>query len=143
MRFWGFFVLKTAVPLLTLFCALFEFGGAGRLGVTGGEIGRGGPMQLWGAFAIVVVIFFWAWRDQPSRCRVCLQTMRKPLRIGVPGQMLLETSGEEIMCPHGHGSLYISGSILGANLSDRWVGFDDLLADDTEHGAAPNRHRPI
>jgi hypothetical protein len=54
---------------------------------------------------------------------VCLHRMRQPVRIGVPGQILLETAGQEVMCPQGHGSVYTSDSVLGADLSDRWMGF--------------------
>jgi hypothetical protein len=48
--------------------------------------------------------------------------MRLPMRIGIPGQMLLETAGEEVMCPQGHGSVYTSESVLGSDMSNRWMG---------------------
>jgi len=122
-RFWGFFVLKTMLPLIALFLFVFEFGGVTQLGVTGGVRPGSGPLGVWFFYSGIAVIFIWALRDQPGRCRVCLRHMRLPLRIGVPGQVLLETAGQEVMCPQGHGSVYTSDSVHGADLSDRWMGF--------------------
>jgi hypothetical protein len=122
-RFWGFFVLKTMLPLVALFLFVFEFGGVTQLGVTGGVRPGSGPLGVWFFYSGIVMILIWAWRDQPGRCRVCLRQMRQPLRIGVPGQILLETAGQEVMCPRGHGSVYTTASVLGAELSDRWMGF--------------------
>jgi hypothetical protein len=102
---------------------VFEFGGVTQLGITGGVRPGTGPLGAWFFYSGIAVIFIWAWRDQPGRCRVCLRQMRQPLRIGVPGQILLETAGQEVMCPQGHGSVYTSDSVLGAELSDRWIGF--------------------
>jgi hypothetical protein len=130
-RFWGFFALKTALPLTALGFAIFELTAAHELGLTGGDAGRGGPLLLWASFACVVVILVWAFRDQPDRCRVCLQRMRRPVRIGVPGQILLEAAGQEVMCPKGHGSVYTSASVLGADISNRWMGLD-LELDDVD-----------
>ncbi|MEQ1948684.1 MAG: hypothetical protein ABL995_15955 [Bryobacteraceae bacterium] len=132
-RFWGFFLLKTMLPVLALFFSIFEFGGAGRLGMTGGTPGRGGPMLTWTVFAVAVIMITWAWRDQPSRCRVCLSRMQLPVRIGITGLVLLETSGEEVMCPKGHGSVYTAESVLGADFSDRWMGVENLFAEHVKH----------
>jgi len=129
-RFWGFFALKTALPLIALFFAILELTAANTLGLTGGDPGRGGPLLLWASFACVVVILVWAFRDQPGRCRVCLHHMRQPVRIGVPGQMLLEAAGQEVMCPWGHGSVYTSASVLGSDISDRWMSLDIELSED-------------
>jgi hypothetical protein len=71
----------------------------------------------------MMLILIWAWRDQPGRCRVCLHQMQKPLRIGIPGDVLLDTAGEEVICPKGHGSMYTSQSVHGSDLSDRWMSF--------------------
>jgi hypothetical protein len=122
-RFWGFFVVKTMLALIALFVIVFEFGGVTQLGVTGGVRPGTGPLGAWFFYSGIALIFIWAWRDQPGRCRVCLRQMRQPLRIGVPGQILLATAGQEVMCPQGHGSVYTTGSVLGAEMSDRWMGF--------------------
>jgi len=127
-RYWGFFTAKPLLLLCALFVWLFEFTGVSTLGMTGGLQGpRGGPLLVWWTFLCAAGIFVWAWRDQRARCRVCLQPMRQPLRIGVPGQILLETAGEEIMCPQGHGFVYTSDSVLGSEMSKRWMGFEDSV----------------
>jgi len=41
----------------------------------------------------------------------------------VPGQVLLDSAGQEVMCPQGHGSVYTLDSVHGADMSDRWMGF--------------------
>ncbi len=122
-RFWGFFIAKTMLPLLAMFLFVFEFGGITQLSFTGGARPAAGPLGVWLFYSALALILIWAWRDQPGRCRVCLYHMRQPMRIGVPGQMLLDTTGHEVMCPQGHGSVYTSDSVLGADMSDRWMGF--------------------
>jgi hypothetical protein len=122
-RFWGFFAGKAVLPLIALFLFVFEFGGVTQLGVTGGIRPGSGALGVWLFYCALAMILLWAFRDQPGRCRVCLHHMRQPIRIGTPGQMLLENAGHEVMCPRGHGSIYTSDSVLGADLSDRWMGF--------------------
>jgi hypothetical protein len=144
-RYWGYFALKTALPLAALYFAILEFTPATELGLTGGDATRGAPVLLWTSFASVVVIAIWAWRDQSRRCRVCLQRMRSPLRIGVRGQVLLEAAGDEVMCPNGHGTVYHAASVLGSDLSNRWMGLDlnfDADPDPSEPLADPNGRRP-
>ena len=120
--YWGFFVAKTWLPLLALFLFVVEFGRVTRVAVTGGIRPGTGPLGVVVFYSAILLILIWAWRDQPSRCRVCLLRMRLPTRIGIPGQMLLETAGEEVMCPQGHGWVYTAESVLGAEMSKRWMG---------------------
>ncbi len=126
-KFWGFFAAKPILLLTALFFFIFEGTSANTLGATGGLESRGGALLIWVFFMSAVVILGWSWRDQPDRCRVCLQRLRQPLRIGIPGQILLETSGQEVMCPRGHGSVYTSESVLGSEMSNRWMGFEDAI----------------
>ena len=113
-RYWGFFAVQDRAAADR---AVLRDPGThrrrARSGLTGGDPNRGGPLLLWASFASGVVILIWAFRDQPGRCRVCLHRMRQPVRIGVPGQMLLEAAGEEVMCPQGHGSVYHVGIRAG------------------------------
>ena len=122
-RYWAFFIAKAGLPLLALFTFVFEFAAVTRLGITGGARPAGGPFGLWLFYSAIVLILAWALRDQPQRCRVCLERLRQPMRIGIPGQVLLETAGQEVMCPQGHGSVYTSESVHGSELSNRWMGF--------------------
>jgi hypothetical protein len=124
-RYWSFFVLKTAVPLAALFFFIFECTGVSELRVTGGVWLHRELFAVWLSFCGVGMTAFWAWRDQRGRCRICLHRMRHPVQIGVPGLILLDTSGLEVLCPNGHGSIYTSESMLGSDISDRWIGFED------------------
>ena len=123
-RFWAFFVLKAALPLLAIFLLMFEATSANTF-LMASRVWWGWMLvSQWINFCLVAMVLAWAWRDQHARCRVCLHRLRQPLRIGVPGRILLDTAGQEVMCPQGHGSLYTSTSVLGAEISNRWLGLE-------------------
>ena len=112
-KYWLYFFAKVGLPLLTLSLFALEYGSSGRFWAT----------QLLGTWMRVVVmlgVVLWAWRDQSSRCRVCLSRMSLPVRMGMRGRVLLEEVGEEWMCRKGHGSLYSAESVLGAEMGNRW-----------------------
>src|SRR5258708_28290005 len=134
LRYWGFFVVKCAVPLSAIFLWVLEGEGVSTFAITGRAWWGRELFSQWAGLCAAVMILLWAWRDQRSRCRVCLERMRQPVRIGVPGRMLLDTAGLEVMCPHGHGAVYTSESVLGSEMSDRWMGFEDEL---TRMGGEP------
>ena len=120
LRYWTFFVAKSILTVLALFLFVFERVSI-RLGTSGGIWWGRELVALWLLFCGVALLAAWAWRDQKRRCRTCLMGLRDPLRIGTSGQMLLDPSGEEIMCPRGHGSVYTSQSFIGRELADRWI----------------------
>jgi hypothetical protein len=121
-RFWAFFVVKAAVPLLAIFLAMFEATNGNTFAMASRVWWGRMFIAQWINFLLVALVLVWAWRDQQARCRVCLHRLRQPLRIGVPGRILLDTAGQEVMCPLGHGSVYTSTSVLGADISNRWLG---------------------
>jgi len=125
--YWGFLVLKVTAPLLAVFLTVCEFTGANTLAMVARNWWERILFNDWVFFCSVVLLIFWALRDQRVRCRVCLHRMRQPIRIGVPGQILLDTAGVEVMCPTGHGAMYTSDSVLGSEMSNRWTGFEDVL----------------
>lgn len=120
-RFWSFFAAKSFLPLLAIYLVTVE--------LTYSQPGSVSPRWWWGfqffsgwlRFCGAALVFFWAWRDQRGRCRECLRPMEHPLRIGTPGRVLLDPAGQELMCPLGHGSVYSSESVLGSEMSDRWL----------------------
>jgi hypothetical protein len=127
LHYWGFLVLKVAAPLTAVFFAVCEFTGANTLAMVARSWLERILLNDWVLFCTVALLIGWAVRDQRARCRVCLHLMRQPVRIGVPGQILLETAGVEVMCPTGHGAMYTSDSVLGSEMSNRWTGFEDVL----------------
>ena len=125
-RFWGFFAAKAVLPLLGIFLFAFETTNTNTFAMaTRAWWGRALVWQ-WACFCLVALVCIWAWRDQSARCRICLRRLHRPLRIGVPGRILLDTAGEEVMCPEGHGSVYTSSSVLGAEISKRWLGMEEI-----------------
>jgi hypothetical protein len=127
LRYWGFFVLKSAVPLSAILLWMLEAEGVSTFAITGRVWWGRELFSQWAGVCGAVMVLLWAWRDQRSRCRVCLERMRQPVRIGVPGRMLLDTAGLEVMCPRGHGAVYTAESVLGSDISDRWMGFEEEL----------------
>jgi MacB-like periplasmic core domain len=126
-RYWGFLLLKILAPLAAVFFAVCEFTGSNTLEMAGRSWGARILGNDWVFFLSVALLVFWAIRDQRARCRVCLHYMRSPVRIGIPGQILLDTTGVEVMCPVGHGAMYTSESVLGSEMSNQWMGFEDVL----------------
>lgn len=45
------------------------------------------------------------WRDWQSRCPICFESLRLPMREGVEGNLLLRTPSCESICIYGHGVL--------------------------------------
>jgi hypothetical protein len=127
LRYWGFLMLKVTAPFLAVFLAVCEFTGTNTLLAATRNWWERIFFNDWVFFCTVVLFTVWAFRDQRARCRVCLERMREPVRIGIPGQILLETAGVEVMCPYGHGAVYTSESVLGSEMSNRWMGFEDVL----------------
>jgi hypothetical protein len=125
--YWGFLVLKVTAPLVVVFLTVCEFTGANTLTMVARSWWERILLNDWAFFCSVVLLMLWALRDQRARCRVCLHRMRQPIRIGIPGQILLDTAGVEVMCPTGHGAMYTSDSVLGSEMSNRWMGFEDVL----------------
>jgi hypothetical protein len=127
LRYWGFMVLKITAPLVAVFFGVCEFTGENTLNMAVRSWWDRIILNDWVVFCSVALLIFWAIRDQRARCRVCLERMRQPVRIGIPGQILLDAAGVEVMCPVGHGAVYTAESVLGSEMSNRWMGFEDVL----------------
>ncbi len=127
-RWWVFFVTKS-VLLLVSACFL-AWGGIH--GVAAYLVGSAFPMAdglaLWLFLILSIVPLSWSIRDQQKRCRVCLQRLGIPIRIGAPGNILFDWSGTEMVCPSGHGVLYLPDSEAKWLEGDRWNNLDDSWA---------------
>ncbi len=128
LRWWSFFVGK-AVLLLTLtgllawttvrVLSIYLFGSVHPM--TNG-------VALWLFLILSVAPLSWAIHDQQKRCRVCLRRLGTPIQIGAPGHVLLDWSGTEMVCPEGHGVLYLPDSEANWLERDRWDNLDDSWA---------------
>jgi hypothetical protein len=121
-RYWGLLGAKMILSLVICFLLVMETTGVNQQGIMGGVWFGRDLFAMWLFLTGAVVLGYWAWRDQRTRCRVCLHKLRDPIRIGIPGQVLLETTGLELMCPKGHGIIYSPESVLGSEMSDHWLG---------------------
>jgi hypothetical protein len=82
-----------------------------------------------------LVLFFgwifglrWVLADQRQRCPVCLHLLANPVEIGTPANLLLGPYGTELVCIHGHGSLYVPGMPTSWCSLQRWQYFDSSSA---------------
>jgi len=64
----------------------------------------------------------WIHTDQRKRCPVCLRLLANPVRIGESSRILLEWHGTELMCPRGHGLLYVPEWPAIWSRRQRWMG---------------------
>ena len=128
-RWWLFFVAKSVLLLIAI----------GLLASTSARwfsvhfIGNMTPMvdgvALWLFLVMAVGPLSWSIRDQQRRCRSCLRRLGNPIRIGSPGDVLLNWSGTEMVCSAGHGVLYMPDSPANWLERDRWDALDDSWAD--------------
>jgi hypothetical protein len=129
---------KVVLGITLSFLFVMETTGLNRQGLMGGVWFGRDLFSIWLFLTGAVVLGLWAWRDQRNRCHVCLHKLRDPVRIGIPGQVLLETTGLELMCPKGHGILYSPESVLGSEMSEHWLGLGlDFEPVDLKESAEP------
>ena len=128
LRWWSFLVAKTV--LLLAFSGLFAWTTLRWLSIYffGSVQPITNGVALWLFLILSIAPLSWAIRDQQKRCRVCLQRLGTPIQIGAPGHVLLDWSGTEMMCPHGHGVLYLPDSQTNWLERDRWDNLDDSWA---------------
>jgi hypothetical protein len=127
-RRWSFFILKV-VLLLFITCLLaWKAVSWSSILLVGTIYPMVEGLVLWLFIILSVAPLSWAIRDQRKRCRVCLRRPGYPVRIGPPGNVLLNWSGTEMMCTEGHGVLYLADSEANCLDRDRWDALDPSWA---------------
>lgn len=66
----------------------------------------------------------WSSLDSALRCQNCLCSLASPARVGRPSWNLLEFTGTELECKHGHGHLSIPEIETSWHQSSVWVAMD-------------------
>jgi len=84
-----------------------------------------GEYSMWLFLPLAIVALSWSARDQQRRCRTCLRRLELPVEIGRTGSVLLNWAGTEMVCPQGHGILYLPDSPANSLDQDRWSKLDD------------------
>jgi len=100
-----FLMLKSALALVAVLLVDLEFGGATAITSTGGASFGDEAVAFWLLLTGSGLALWWSWRDHRQRCHHCLTRLSMPVRITQAARYLLEPSGIELMCPHGHGTL--------------------------------------
>ncbi len=130
----GFFALKSS--LLMALAALLAWGLVHW--ITTWTAGSSYPIadeySIWLYLPLAIVALSWSVSDQRSRCRACLRRLEQPVEIGRTGSVLLNWAGTELVCPDGHGVLYLPDSPENALDQDRWTKLDESWESLFRHG---------
>jgi hypothetical protein len=81
--------------------------------------------STWLYLPLAIVALSWGLLDQRWRCRKCLCRLELPVEIGRTGSVLLNWAGTEMVCPKGHGVLYLPDSPENVLDKDRWSELDE------------------
>jgi hypothetical protein len=127
-RFWTFLFVKTALAVLAVLLITIEYAGAGKLSVTGGNQPNE-PVAFWLWVVGTMLCIWWSIADQKMRCRICERRFVMPVRIGSPDRVLFEHESTELVCPGGHGTLYVEGMTETFRQEGRWTKLDDSWKD--------------
>jgi len=128
LRWWLFFVTKSVMLLVLTGLLAWTTVRAGSVYLFGSIHPMTDGLALWVFLVLSLAPLSWAIRDQQRRCRVCLQLLGTPVPIGAPGHVLLDWSGTEMVCPEGHGVLYLPDTQANWLERDRWDNLDDSWA---------------
>ncbi len=125
----GFFVAKST--LLLLLVALVSWCVVHWLAywLVGSSYPLVDEYSIWLFLPLAVVALSWSVRDQQQRCRVCLCRLELPVEIGRTGSVLLNWAGTEMVCPAGHGVLYLPESPANSLDQGRWNNLDQSWED--------------
>jgi hypothetical protein len=128
VRWWSFFVSKALLVLALTGLLAWSLVRAASIYIYGSTHPMTNAVALWAFLLFAVAPLSWAIRDQQRRCRVCLRRLGTPIAIGAPGHVLLDWSGTEMMCPAGHGVLYLPDSQANWLERARWNNLDESWA---------------
>ena len=93
--------------------------------LTGSPYPVAGELAMWLFFILSILGLSWAIHDQRKRCRICLRRLGMSVEIGRTGCVLLNWAGTELVCPVGHGVLYLPESQANWLARDRWSNLDE------------------
>jgi hypothetical protein len=129
VRWWSFLVAKSVLLLITTGLLAWMCVRYASVYLVGSMHPMTNGVALWVFLILSLAPLSWSIHDQQKRCRVCLRRLGTPIQIGAPGYVLLDWSGTEMVCPEGHGVLYLPDSQANWLERDRWSALDESWAD--------------
>lgn len=129
LRWWGFYVAKSSLLLGAVLLITWSLVHRVSAYVMGVGYPLADEIAVWVFLPLAVGALTWSIFDQQQRCRVCLRRLGMAVDIGRLGAVLLSHSGTEMVCPEGHGILYLAESDANWLERDRWSNLDDSWAD--------------
>jgi hypothetical protein len=129
VRWWAFFLLKSALLLAVAFVVALESARYLSRLFTGSAHSLAGVLSLWLFMLGAIAVLSWAIHDQRRRCRVCLQRLGMSVHVGCPSYFLLDWAATEMLCANGHGMLHMPDIECSWFDHDRWNHLDKSWAD--------------
>lgn len=120
-----FFLARNGLLLTAVFLAGIEFTRAPAITMTGGTDMLTEPFSTWLFLLASMAALAWSIHDHRRRCRVCHRRLGLAAHVGCRGCMLLDWSGTEMVCIHGHGILHIPEALSSVQESERWTSLDE------------------
>jgi MacB-like periplasmic core domain len=132
----GFFAVKSVLVLALVALVSWRLVHWIADGIAGSAYPLSDEYSIWLFLPLAIVALSWSVRDQQRRCRTCLRRLELPVEIGRTGSVLLNWAGTEMVCPLGHGILYLPESPANSLDQGRWSTLDgswqELFARDQE-----------
>jgi hypothetical protein len=124
-KYFAFFAAKATLSILAVLIFTLEYAGAGKLTMTGTNRMEFAPFTLYFWVVGTALLLWWVVRDQRRRCPTCLRRLFMPVRIGATDKVLFEQEGTELVCPGGHGTLYVQDATDSFREDGQWREFDE------------------
>jgi hypothetical protein len=123
-----FFALKTSLVLLLAFLLSSDVSRPIYAPLPHGA----DLFQIFFFILFALVGLRWSFQDQQQRCKQCLRSLTTPARVGRPSHNLLEWTGTEQVCRHGHGLLTVPEMESSWCQYSRWIdqesGWDEVAS---------------
>jgi hypothetical protein len=113
-RRWGFFFAKIVLVQIIACCGSLDLASLSQPG-----------FQPHGLLIGLILCTRWALADQRQRCPDCLRLLSTPTRVGGASHVFLDWYGTELICPLGHGLLYVPEIATSSYSTQRWQSLDD------------------
>jgi len=124
-----FFAARNILLLSTVLLAGIEFTHAPAITMIGGTDALTEPFSTWMFLLASMAALAWSIHDHRRRCRVCHRRLGLAAHVGCRGCMLLDWSGTEMVCIHGHGILHIPEMLSSLQETERWTSLDESWQD--------------